>query len=302
MIEILFGESEAGSMKAAKNKVVIGSVNGPTAVWAAGKKTPPKKPFAGWIEGTAEEVICLGFMLDIGNIKEPVDSLYRKDLIYSMYAQNQWEQDEEMEKELKGLGDVYANELMRLKIFLDNGETVRIWYSDAPYSRCGLYSLCQILIGYENEVSVLKLPEYVVRDKDIVSYQSWSDVSAEEFAGFLPYEKSLSKEEVRMYATLWSRLVEDNSFLRAVINGKVISVPEDFYDFQIWKWLTNVPMKEARLIGNILGHSQFDVGDWWYARRIEYYIEQGEILVVEDSENKYARMICSNSKGKCRNS
>ena len=97
-----------------------------------------------------------------------------------------------------------------------------------------------------------------------------------------------------MYAILWSGLVEDNSPLRAVVNGKVLSVPEDFYDFLIWKWLKNVPVKEARLIGTILGHSQLGVGDWWYARRIESYIEQGKIRVVEDSENKYARMICDN--------
>ena len=32
MVEILFGESEAASMKAAKNKIVIGSVDGPTSV------------------------------------------------------------------------------------------------------------------------------------------------------------------------------------------------------------------------------------------------------------------------------
>lgn len=32
---------------------------------------------AGWIEGSVQEVVCLGFMLDIGDIKEPVDSLYR---------------------------------------------------------------------------------------------------------------------------------------------------------------------------------------------------------------------------------
>lgn len=91
MIEILFGESEAASMKAAKNKIVIGAVNGSTSVFMAGKKAPPPKPFTGWIEGTAEEVICLGFMLDIGDIKEPADGVYRKELLYSMYAQNQWE-------------------------------------------------------------------------------------------------------------------------------------------------------------------------------------------------------------------
>lgn len=294
MIEILFGESEAASMKAAKNKIVTGTVSGPTSVWMAGKKTPPGKPFTGWVEGRADEVICLGFMMDVGNIREPADSLYRKELIYSMYAQNQWEQDREMEETLRKAGDCYAEELLRLKSFLDDGEKVRIWYSDAPYSRCGFYHLCRILKEYENEIRVVKLPEYVVREKSITVYLNWSEVVAEEFAGFLPYEKILSKEEVNLYAVLWSGLVQDNSPLRAVINGKVLGVPEDFYDFLIWKGLTHRPVKEARLIGNILGSAQISTGDWWYAKRIEYYIRQGKIRVVEDSENKYARMICVN--------
>lgn len=119
-----------------------------------------------------------------------------------------------------------------------------------------------------------------------------SEAAAEEFAGFLSYEKRLSKEEVRMYAILWSDLVEDNSPLRSVINGKVLGVPEDFYDFQIWKRLTENPIKEVRLIGDILGHSQISIGDWWYAKRIEYYIQHKKIRIVEDSVNKYARTIC----------
>lgn len=291
MIEVLFSESEAGAMKAAKNKVVIGTVNGPTSVWMAGKKTPSKKPFGGWIEGTAEEVVCLCFMMDIGDIKEPMDSQYRRKLIYSMYAQDQWVQDEETKKALKDAGDAYVRELHRLINFLEDGESVRIWYSDAAYSRCGFYSLCRILEGYENEVSAVKLPEYTVRGKTIVSHHSWNEVAAEEFAGFLPYEKALSGEEIRMYAMLWNDLVEENSSLRAVVSGKVLSVPEDFYDFLIWKWLGDAPVREARLIGNILGHTQLGVGDWWYAGRIEHYIEQGKIHVVEDSENKYARLI-----------
>lgn len=292
MIEVLFGESEAASMKAAKNKIIVGTVKGPTSVWMAGKKAPPQKPFSGWIEGTSEEVICLGFIMDIGNIREPMDSPYRRELICSMYAQDQWAQDEEIGAELKSAGDFYAKELQRLKDFLDDGESVRIWYSDAPYSRCGLYSLCRILQGYDNQISAVRIPDYVVRDKSIVSYHSWGEVSAEEFAAFLPYEKPLSKEEIHMYAMLWGILAEENSPLRAVVNNRVLSVPEDFYDFLIWKWLKDVPVKEARLIGDMIGHSQLGVGDWWYAGRIEYYIAQGKIQVVEDSENKYARMIC----------
>ena len=292
MIEVLFGDSEAASMKAAKNTAVIGGVNGPTSVWMAGKKKPPEKLFAGWIEGMAEEVVCLGFMLDIGDINKPLDGFYRKELIYSLFSQNRYGGSPEWEDELKQVGDVYVNELQRLIRFLEDGEAIRIWYSDAPYSRCGFYSLCRMLLKYETEIHAVKLPEYAVREKRIISYSSWGEVSAEEFAGFLPCEKTLSREEVRMYAKLWSELSEENSPLRTVINGRVVGVPEDFYDFLLWKRITRKPTKEARVIGDILGCYQLGVGDWWYARRIDYNIQQGNIMIAEDSENKYARLIC----------
>lgn len=70
---------------------------------------------------------------------------------------------------------------MRLKKYLEDGETTRVWYSDAPYSICGFYSLCQILQSYKNEVHIVKLPEYVVRKTSVVSYRNWGEVPAEEF-------------------------------------------------------------------------------------------------------------------------
>jgi len=292
MIEVLFAESEAASMKAAKSTIIAGKTDGPTSVWLAGKKKPPKREHTGWIEGTSEEVICLGFMLDIGDINEEIDSQYRKNLIYSMYAQEPWGKDPETDAELRNLADVYVREMERLKEYLENGETIRVWYSDAPYSVCGFYQLCSILSGYENQMQILKLPEHIVRGNVIVSARNWGEVAAEEFAGFLQYEKELSRKEIRMYRSLWSELREDNSPLRAVINGRIVGVTEDFYDFLIWKRLTKEPIKEARLIGDILGHYPVNMRDWWYAKRINYYIGQGKIKVVKDSENKYARLIC----------
>lgn len=292
MIEVMFGESEAGSMKAAKCTVVghtvttktINTSDGPTSVWISRKnksqrKMPSEEGFAGWIPGTSEEVVCLGFLLDVGDIREPVDSRYRRELVGSLY-------------EMADICDTYVNELARLKKYLEDGENIRIWYSDAPYSRCGFYHLCKMLQDYENTVRVVKLPEYSVRTSSIVFHNSWGNVPAEEFSAFLPYEKCLSKEELRMYAMLWSDLVEDNSPLRAMANGRLVGVPEDFYDFLIWKRLTGEPVRQARLIGDILGYYQLNVGDWWYAKRIEHYIKQGRINVVEDSEDKYKRMIC----------
>lgn len=109
-----------------------------------------------------------------------------------------------------------------------------------------------------------------------------------EFAGFLSYEKILSQEEIHMYALERTDQVNENSPLRAVINGKLIGVPEEFYVFQIWQRITDKPEKEARIIGDILGTSQIGVGDWWYAKRIEYHIRQGNIRDAATGKQKHA--------------
>lgn len=232
MIEVLFAESEAASMK-------------------AGKKKSLKREHTGWMEGTPEEVICLGFLLDIGDIREKVDSAYRKTLLHDLYTQEAWGKNPEVDAELWNLAEVYVRELQRLKNYLEEGETIRIWYSDAPYSVCGFYHVCSILSEYNNPIRVVKIPEHIVRGSEIISYQNWGEVAAEEFAGFLPYERELSREEVRMYRSLWMELQQENTPLRAIINGKMMGVGEDFYDFLIWKELSQKPIKEARLIGNI---------------------------------------------------
>lgn len=292
MIEVLFGESESASMKVAKCTNITEKPDGPTSVWIAGKKKPPKKEHMGWIKGTSEEVICLGFLLDIGDIQEPIDSLYRKKLIHDLYMQESWRKDPEADAELWNLAGVYMREMQRLKEYLEEGEDIRIWYSDMPYSVCGFYHLCSILSEYENQIRVVKLPEHIVFGNNISSYQNWGDVASEEFAGFLSYERELSIEEIRMYRSVWNELKEENTPLRVIINGKIMGVAEDFYDFLIWKELTNKPIKEARLIGNIMGKYPVSKSDWWYAKRINDFIAEGKIKVAEDSEIRYARWIC----------
>lgn len=293
MIEVLFGESEAGSMKVSKssNTTIIGGMNGPTSYIGNPPQLYEKK--VEWITGNSDEVICLAFMLDIGDITESISSQYRQKLILSMYTQNGGDNSPEVLKELRMATKIYVNESNRLIEFLKKGEPIRIWYSNCPYSLCGLYYLCNILRNYSNDIFVVKLPEYLQTEKStITKYSNWGEVSAEEFSQFLVYEKKMTMFERGMFGNQWTELVEDNSPLRAVINGNLIGVPEDFYDFLIRKRLSSNPVKEARVIGDILGHYPLGIGDWWYASRIELMIKAGSVRVVEDSERKYARTIC----------
>lgn len=265
MVEVLFGESGAASMKIAIEKGVI--------------------------SGSTEKVICLALMLDIGDIKEKVDSSYRQKLIFDMYIQNSYDNNEDSLKELKKAGKNYIDEQNRLINYILKGEPIRIWYSNAPYEMCGFYYICDLLKDISTKISVVKLPEYIKIDNVVVSFQSSEEIAPEQFTRLIRYEKRLSEIEIKMFSNKWLALVEDNSPLRVVINGQLIGVNENFYDNLIYKHLGYEPIKEVILIGKILGCYQLGIKDWWYASRIEYMIENNKIKMVEDSDNKYERII-----------
>lgn len=269
MIEVVFGESEAGALKIALQSGKLGA-----------------------------DVICLAFALEIGDIRKPVTGKYRADLLCNLLYAEQWGADTELQNELKQLGGVYCAELAKLGRYLEKGEPIRVWYDSAPYSVCGLLWLCGRLRALANsiEMYVVKLPRTITRGKTAVVRTNWGEVRPSEFVKLLPLQRRLKPVEIVMNAVSWDGLQSENAPLRAVVNGSVMSVPASFYDFLIWKNLGDDPIKEAVLIGKVLGSDNIGVGDWWYARRIDRFIAQNRIKIVKDSPRKYERLIAKNDQ------
>lgn len=267
MIDVLFGDSAAGGLKCAR----------------------------ACSEELKNEVACLGFMTDIGDISETMFGEYRAGLICKMLYREQWDADPEMENELKHLGRYYTKEAAKVKHALERGEPVRVWVSSAPYSMCGMLWLSGLLAKYKAEVYAVELARFNKEDAPqngtFVIRNSWGECEPEEFANALPFARQVTQTELLANSMEWRRLRSENAPLRAVINGRVTSVPASFYDFLIWKYLGNLPINEAMLIGKILGENQLGVGDWWYAQRIDHFIRKGKIAVLGDNEQKYARVI-----------
>jgi hypothetical protein len=289
MIEVLFGDSEAGAMKIAKN------YQNPIEAVGFGKKTS-KEEFDKIDEGKAiggnsAEVVCIPFLLDIGDISVPIDSEYRKNLILELYTIH-GRDDKSILEDLEEMWKIYLNEIERLKNYAARGESVRLWYSDAPYSLCGFYYVCSLLKEYKCKVYVIKLPQYIqLSDNEIQFHTSWGEIEAEKFYKYLPLEKELSLCEMRSFVIDWVELKAEGSTLRAVINGKLIGVPEEFYDHIIKKEIPDGEFRMARLIGNILGRYPIGIGDWWYAKRIVKMIEQGELVVVRKQKEIYCQVL-----------
>ncbi len=293
MIEVLFGESEAGAMKVAKNYRKPDYDNNATA-WF-GKK-PSKDEFEKMFDGKAvggnsSEVICIPFMLDIGDIDVSIEGEYRKKLIFDMHTINGMDDNNTLQ-DLENSWKRYLNEIERLKNYAIQGETIRLWYSDSPYSMCGFYYVCSVLREFNCKVFVIKLPQYMQLSDNIMQfYSSWNEIDAGRFYRFLPLEKELSPRELQSFACNWAEFKDEKSTLRAVVNGKLIGVPEDFYDHLIRKEIPDGEFIMARLIGKILGKHPLGVGDFWYAKRINEMIEEGELTVVQKEKEIYRQVL-----------
>ena len=181
----------------------------------------------------------------------------------------------------------------RLLAAAARGEPVRIWYSDAPGEACGLLHAAALLEGLPCPVWAVKLPGVVPTDEGWKEYGGWCDVSPEEFAAFVGEQRLLSAAERRALAAHWRRLTQENAPLRAVVNGRVRSVSEAFYDDLIDRHMPQGAFVEARLIGDVLGREQPGISDGWLVLRIEARIRAGGLRVVRSSADghPYTRVL-----------
>lgn len=188
--------------------------------------------------------------------------------------------------------ETYGKELQRMEQFAKQGESFRIWYSNKPYSLCGLCHAVSVLRKYECAISVVRLPDFVREEENTtVRYSSWGEVDAGQFYRFLPLEKELSEHEQKVFASRWDELKEEDAPLRVLINGCLVGVKEDFYDFLIRRELPEGEIIQARLIGNLLLKYPLGISDSWYMNRINHMIETGEIEVVKEADEIFRRSI-----------
>ena len=104
----------------------------------------------------------------------------------------------------------------------------------------------------------IKLPNRVEAENAIVNYWVWCGVRPEQFYKFLPLQKEVTPAFISAAVLKISELQAENSPIRAVINGTLQSIPDDFYDSFIRKEIDKMDNEfhEAVLIGTILGKYQ----------------------------------------------
>ena len=300
MIEVLFSESAAGSLKAAQYygdgkfkgicvSVIVSHEDGSAATAEeieAVKKEAEEKERVEWgkavpLGGNPDDIYCFDLAWDMGDISE--DGIGEKRLkvleaLYSIY-------DDDTQKGAKMQYDKAKEDFAAVMQRAQSGEDVRIWYSDSPSERCGLLWFTAELRNVCDKVGkvyTVKMPKYTFDEatNTITELHNWGEVSPSEWHKYLKFAQDKSKEYWG-YAQQWWNLKRENSALRAVLNGKVRSVSEDIYDKYIWDEIDLMEDEfiQATVIGNVLGKYWLGIGDAFVALSMEKIIES-EILQV----------------------
>lgn len=231
------------------------------------------------LEENAHSVVCIGNSLEIGDISCSIDGVGRRRVYEKIDNQFNYDKHEE-----QAFFNSQIKDMEKLVKAVSNGESIRIWKSNAPYSVCGFYFVCDLLRQTDCEISVITLPEYLELSYNVMEiYSGWHEISSEDFEQFLHLERKLSRTERYMYSNFWCDLKEENAPLRVLVNGRLISAQENFYDYIIMKNLDNDSIPMSNLIGRLISKYQFGVSDTWYAHRVVQMIKENKIQVVEDS-------------------
>lgn len=232
--------------------------------------------------GDPGDVMTLSLGLDMGDIREPLGEV-RHQLLKQWYdwdevADRDWGRCLEAAEHLKAVGP---------------GDTVRIWVDRTPASACGLLHAASLLKDTKAAVHVVALPPWRERPDGVVeTYLGWGEVEPERFGHFLSREEPVPPLALGAMVHRWEVLQKENAPLRAVVNGQIRSVEEDFYDGLIRKHIPAGQTKIANIIGNVLGQEWPGIGDVWLAERIRWMLSTGELRMVrEDTERFYSSVV-----------
>lgn len=282
MLEVVFGDSEKGMMQAIK-----AGPGGICGIGLIGESEMAAQKVEELLKieemGEIGETVCLGQYLDVGALKGGYDGAGRRETLRRLWGQSGFG-GQDLELYFKSL----RNDMQRFHSAIEHKESIRIWVNGAPGALCGLFFAGSLLWDSGCQVAVAPLSKLV---RCFAGENSPKRAQEESWPVAQPGE--ICSAQLRFFLERWRALERENAPLRAWVNGELLSVPEDFYDFLLRRHLPEGEFSMARLIGELMKRHPEGACDSWYALRIRKMVEQKELLIVgkADSEHPYGSIL-----------
>ena len=287
MIEVVFSQSAYGSLKVAQSYAMrmrySDGISSAAEIRASQVREAQSADDV--FNGQQQDIYCFSLALSIGDISDGGLGDQRRAVLRQLLSVDpsvnlDRHVDENLAKTIAALSALVKRYVA--------GEAVRIWYSHNPDELCGMYWLMSQLrpFNLQTPIYLVMLPlwEYG-KENTVISRTGWGEIAPEEWSKYVVLQEEVRPARLSSCSAKWQQLQEENSPLRATLNGHLQSVPEDVYDSSILREIDALPdeFKMAVVIGNVLGKYQLGIGDVWIALRIEKLINDGFLEVVQEA-------------------
>lgn len=302
MMEVVFSGSACGSLKIAR------SCGKGTCLSAFSRREGDAAPaveqegeHAAPLGDQIGDVYCFDLALSVGDLSEDGLGERRKAVLRAMLSLRPFEDAErQTEENLLRAGAALSSLLERYR----RGEELRLWYSHTPDEECGMDWLMAQLQPLKGQAAVrlVCLPHWEYgKENTVIERGTWGEVAPGEWGAYLSRQETARPDLVSACAMEWRRLREENAPLRAVLNGRLQSVPEELYDGFLLRELAAQPeeFKMAVVIGNVLGKYRLGISDTWLALRMEKMLREGLLEVVRaapEGDRSYSRTLRKRGK------
>lgn len=296
MLEVLFSDSAAGSLKCGMNRgSEPGGCLGIIATDERGRPLVPEETARLQreaeetlrrnaaevvpMEGTPQDVLPFPLYLGMGPIDEDGIGPLRENVLEQLFA-------------IFPQGRQTAAETVRsarrhLDILLARApkEPVRFWVDRTPDAACGLFWALEQLrpLGWDAlDLRVVDLFRLTPEDEQPYGGRCTGEMEPHAWGKLARATRSLPACRAEALAQQWHRLRQEDAPLRAVLNGLLVSAAVDLYDPYLRAVLEELDdtFPEAELIGRTLGRFPLGFGDAWLALRVEQWIADGELQPV----------------------
>lgn len=308
MLEVLFSESAGGLMAFAMGK--HSQKGGPLAFFSSDGTPDPyevrkikEKERQNWLnaiplEGNRNDIISIPLYLEMGDIGKTgffQNRLAFLKKLFSIFPSGQ--------SPAETAADAAQKSIEKLLCRARLGEPIRIWTSLSPGESCGALYLAHILESNalsNAEVTIVNLPVIIQRDDgSFVSYNGWGEVEPYNLGKYASFGKKAPVNLIKIMSNRWKSLSDENLPLRATVNGRLLSVPENFYDHFILNEISLAPeeFNEAFVIGRILGKYPIGLSDAFIFMRMETFIQKGMLTPItspQSGDPAYHRMLRKN--------
>ncbi|MGE6539135.1 DUF1835 domain-containing protein [Bacillus luti] len=233
-----------------------------------------------------EQIICINEDFSIGPI-------YKLQSNEGIQERKQWLKEvltktgSTLDKDYIDWIETTLNKNLNIAADVPTDSKVIIWHGENVSDEIGLRFVASLLqnknIQFE-EINVSEYShhiEYKVRDlhnRELPHViNSLGQMPSKLVLDALQMKKNMSHSTIESLISDWEKWSQTKDILRALLNGEIVGVSEDYYDISILEKTSKEYQNASRVVGDIMGESDQCIGDTYLAFRVYQLIQQGKL-------------------------